>query len=328
MKRCLLHIGVPKTGSTALQKFLAANRPALRAHGLHYPEAGLRAHGHHDIAFLVGGGYPAWATPQDRPLDAIVRELAAELADSAVAVLSSENFYLQPNPRGVAEVLGQCGFGAQQVQVVVYLRRQDEAHLSWYNQAVKAQGYSGTIAESIAVTDPLWDYSTQLAQWAAVYGKENVLVHAYQPPGGPGSDIRRGFLRVAGVTETGFEFPVETDNSRINAEILEFQRMVNRLPLSPQQKRAAHKELMALTAATEKMTLFDDHPLLGTEERLAILARHAEGNAAVARTYLNRARLFDEALPHGLPPRAGHTTLGTEKLVYILAWLMAQRPNP
>jgi hypothetical protein len=327
MKRCLLHIGAPKTGFTALQKFLAANYLRLRGLGLHYPEASLRGFGHHDIAFLVAGGYPDWATAQDRPLEEMVRDLAAEIAGSEAAALSSENFYLQPNPPGVARLLEQAGIGTQQVQVVVYLRRQDEAHLSWYNQAVKAQGYSGTIAESIAATDALWDYSKQLARWAAVFGTQNILVRIYQPPQSSCGDIRRDFLRVAGLAETGFDFPAEAVNSRINAEILEFQRVVNRLPLTPQQKRGAHRELIALTAATEGTEVFDDPPLLGTEERFAILARYAEGNTAVARTYLSRAHLFDDAMPQGLPRRAERARLDTEKLVYILGWLMARRPN-
>lgn len=328
MKRCLLHIGAPKTGSTALQKFLATNRERLRALGLDYPHVSLRGFGHHDIAFLVGGGYPDWATPQDRPLGELMRDLAAEVAGSPAVALSSENFYLLPNPRGVAQVLEQAGIGAGDVRVIVYVRRQDEAHLSWYNQAVKAQGYAGTIAECIAATHSLWDYAAQLEQWAAVFGAGSLEVRVYQPPDRPGGDIRRDFLRLAGLAEDGFDFPAENVNTRINAEILEFQRMVNRLPLSPQQKRGAHKELIALTAATAGTGLFDDRPLLGADERAAILARYAASNDAVARAYLKQAHLFDDAMPQGLPRGAERTELNSEKLVYILGWLVAQRPNP
>jgi len=137
-------------------------------------------------------------------------------------------------------------------------------------------------------------------------------------------DIRRDFLRLAGVPEEGFDFPGEITNGRINAEILEYQRLVNRLPLSPQQKRGAHKELIALTAQAAGTGLFDDRPLLGAKGRAAILARHAKGNATVARTYLKRKRHFDDAMPRGLPRSTGRTELSTEKLVYILGCLIAQ----
>jgi hypothetical protein len=328
MKRCLLHIGAPKTGSTALQKFLATNRERLRTRGLDYPEVSLRGYGHHDLAFLVGGGYPAWATPQGRPLDELVDELAKAVADQPAIALSSENFYLQPNPAGVARMLERAGVGAAGVRVVAYIRRQDEAHLSWYNQAVKAQGYAGTIAENIAETRELWDYAAQLGRWAAVFGADRLVVRCYQPPEAAGGDIRRDFLRLAGVAEDGFDFPQEMTNSRINAEILEYQRRVNRLPLSPQQKRSAHKELIALTAESLGSGVFADRPLLGAEERAAILARHAEGNAAVARTYLGQARLFDDAMPPGLPKVAAPTELDNEALAAIVGWLDARRAGP
>lgn len=324
MKRCLLHIGAPKTGSTALQQFLAANRARLRRGGLDYPDVSLRGHGHHDLAFLVGGGYPEWATPQDRPLRDLVRDLAAAAADSGTVVLSSENFYLQPAPAGIARVLARAGIRARDTRIVVYLRRQDEAHLSWYNQAVKAQGYTGTLAKNIAETGKLWNYALQLAKWAAVFGKDNLDVRVYQDSD---ADIRRDFLRLAGLAEKGFKFPAEDTNSRINTEILEFQRRVNRLPLTPQQKRGAHKELIALTARTARARLFEDRPLLGVKERAAILARHAKGNETVARTYLKRKRLFDETMPRGLPRTAAKTELSSEKLAYILGWLIAQRPG-
>jgi len=326
MKRCLLHIGAPKTGSTALQMFLAANRERLHGLGLDYPDVSLRGYGHHDLAFLLGGGYPEWATPQPRPLHDLARELKEKIAASETVALSSENFYLLPNPRATAQLLEQAGFGRGCVRVVVWVRRQDEAHLSWYNQAVKAQGYAGTLRENVADTADLWDYAKQLGRWADAFGKENLEVQDYLPPDAPGGDIRHAFLRLARLPETGLEFPAEDVNSRINADILEFQRLVNRLPLTPQQKRGAHKELIALTTGTEDAGLFDDRPLLGADERRAILRRHAKGNATVAREYLKRKRLFDEAMPKGLPRKARRTELSCEKLAYILGWLIAKRP--
>ena len=48
MKRCILHIGPPKTGSTSLQHFLATNRETLAAHGIDYPAIGGGLH-HGDL---------------------------------------------------------------------------------------------------------------------------------------------------------------------------------------------------------------------------------------------------------------------------------------
>ena len=50
MRRLVLHIGGPKTGSTALQRTLFANRAALLERGFDYANVNLRGYGHHDLA--------------------------------------------------------------------------------------------------------------------------------------------------------------------------------------------------------------------------------------------------------------------------------------
>src|SRR5262245_44821842 len=143
-KHCWLHIGAPKTGSTAIQRFLTASRETLAARGCLYPQAACRARGHPDLAFLARGGYPHWATPQERDLDALVADLRNEIESSPQPniVLSSENFYLLCPAEGAAALMRRIGFAPDRITVVAYLRRQDEAAMSWYNQAVKAQGYA------------------------------------------------------------------------------------------------------------------------------------------------------------------------------------------
>ncbi|NCC94764.1 MAG: hypothetical protein EOM10_16105, partial [Opitutae bacterium] len=139
-----LHIGAPKTGSTALQRGLADSRESLLESGILYPEAASRAGGHHDLAFLLHGRYPEWAIPQDAPLETLWAELEAEVgAHSGDVILSSENFYLYPAPEALARLMEASEpFRRFRVRVVVYVRPQEAAVESWYNQAVKAQGVS------------------------------------------------------------------------------------------------------------------------------------------------------------------------------------------
>ena len=44
---CILHIGLPKTGTTSLQAALSENRESLLRHGVVYPETGLNGNGKH-----------------------------------------------------------------------------------------------------------------------------------------------------------------------------------------------------------------------------------------------------------------------------------------
>jgi hypothetical protein len=139
-KKCYLHIGAPKTGSTALQYFLYENRRKLAEHGWIYPDVSLRGFGHHDIALLLDGGYPEWALPQERSLSELIEELRKSIADCSQVILSSENFYLFPHPQQVAEnrVAGEVTHPrlshhpacVLRTKAVSYGRRYAD-HLSW-----------------------------------------------------------------------------------------------------------------------------------------------------------------------------------------------------
>ncbi len=82
-----IHAGLPKTGSTALQKFLYQNRFLLRPAGLLVPETGMTEGGAHHPFFFEAGGL----NPFER--SAAVNDLEAEIRDSgARAVLLSSEF--------------------------------------------------------------------------------------------------------------------------------------------------------------------------------------------------------------------------------------------
>lgn len=324
-KSCLLHIGAPKTGSTALQKFLTTNRDVLMRLSWEYPDVSLRGFGHHDLAFLVGEGYPEWALPQERTFDELLSDLISSVAERSRIIISSENFYLFPNPKGVAKMLRKANFSRETVKVVVYVRRQDDALVSWYNQVVKAQGYIGSITECIADNRNLWDYATCLEAWSDVFGRDNLIVRPYQIKDLVEGDIRHDFLWIAGLPPEVFNWSEEPINTRINRDLLEFQRLVNQLPLSPPEKRRFHKELIALTSATVMMGLFDDSPLLTSTQRQEILSSYANSNANVAKSYLGREQLFDESVSAELLQQEKGKGLSIEKLIYIFSWILARR---
>jgi hypothetical protein len=62
--------------------------------------------------------------------------------------------------------------------------------------------------------------------------------------------------------------------------------------------------------------------LLEARQRRKILAAYKAGNKVVAKTYLHRGELFLEPLDERDYPEA--TGLTTEKLAYIVGWLMAR----
>lgn len=326
-RTCFVHIGAPKTGSTFLQKALAADQAALLSAGLLYPPTTLRGYGHHDIAFLVGGGYPDWATPQPKPLARLLKETAADVRGHAGDVLfSSEDFFLFPEPDRLKEFLAACGaLEGRRARIIAYVRPQDQAYETWYNQAVKAMGETRPIDEAIAGYGELWDYDARIRPWAETFGRDAIDVRRYRPAGGAGPGLLEDFLDAIGRAQLRLaQAEAEIVNPRENRDLLEFQRGLNRLPLTAEQKRRFHRHLMALSQATKDSGIFDQRPLLGAGARRAILERHADGNEKVARAYLGADRLFDPIKDMDEAAEAGAGEgLTVEKLTLILGWIMA-----
>lgn len=296
--RWIVHIGAPKTGSTAIQRFLFEHRTRLPHHGVQYPDVNLRGYGHHDLAFLLHGRYPDWATPQDKTLVALGEMLRSFVATnvSPVIVLSSENFYLFPRPAELRRFLYAAGVAAEdRISIVCYLRRQDEAHISWYNQTVKAQGNSSGFEDSVEQNRALWDYAEQLKPWQREFGTPAIILRDYSPFSTAPADVRADFLSLLGIPGDAFTLPPARANERINRDILDFQRLVNRLPLKIAQKRRYHKRLIDLTSTMAGREFFDDLPFLSKADRAELNDYYTRSNAEVARRFLNRDDLFDAA---------------------------------
>lgn len=324
--KVFIHIGTPKTGSTAIQRFATDNRSRLLELGLRYPEAALRGFGHHDIAFLLGDGYPDWAKPQDEPLKSIAGRLSTECADfDGDILLSSENFYLFPHPEKLRAFLEEYQIDkGRDVKVIVYLRRQDDLFVSWYNQMVKAQGFSGTFDEALAEFSWLGDYDTQLGKWAGVFGTANLNVRRYPSADATDGGVMSDFWSVVcqGIETETSDAAENRQNIALGRDLLEIQRIINRLPLSIIEKRGFHHELMQLTAAGS--TLFSDVPIAGPDKRRAILEQFASANAEVARKYFGDEPLFSA----DLPPQGVETDyegLSVEKAIAALGWLLLRR---
>ncbi len=322
-RRCLLHIGAPKTGSTALEIFLSENRQVLAGYGWGYPAATSRGFGHHDLAYLVSGTYPDWALPQEKSFDDLLVTLAPAIADKPGIILSSEIFYLYAKPEDVADMLERLDIPVHNTSIVLYIRRQDDAHLSWYNQRVKAQGYAGTLHESIEEHRGLWDYEHKLALWSDVFGEKNIHVRIFHEDKLVNRDVRSDFLHILDVPANNFTLSANEINTRLCRDVLEFQRIINKLPLTPVQKRRYHSELMALSNSTCASDLFEDQPLLDTSGREQILEQYSGSNKAVARRFFGLDQLFDETMPVSAATDTS-CELNVEKVTAIIGWLLAR----
>lgn len=322
--RLILHIGAPKSGTTVVQAMCADNRDRLLGKGLLYPGAILRGMGHHDLAFLLSGGFPDWAKPADVTLESLARDLARECAGhEGDILLSSENFQLFPRPAAVREFLERAGLtDGRELHVLSYLRRQDALIGSWYNQMVKAQGFGGSIEEVLSDPPAFLDFESGVSVWADVFGQAAMSVRLYedavQAPGGLPADFLSVVAPGLSVDRLSFRDQV---NTRLTRDVLEIQRIINTLPLGVVEKRGLHHAFMALSSQAE-----EDWPLMTDEMRTEVFARYAPGNDALARTYFNRDRLYEP--PRALGPQSIYPGLTVETAVRTMAMAVLERDTP
>ncbi len=179
----LIHIGSPKTGSTALQFAMYTAAGELRRHGVYYASLGqVRAQ---EAGWAVVGGRAAVGRPTPRmdawhALVAEVREARAERV-----VVSNEDFARATADQVRAVV---SGIGGSRPHVVLVVRRLDRVIPSHWQERVKARearSYERWLEVVLAERSDDWswrhmwsfqDVEKVTERWGSVVGRENMTL--------------------------------------------------------------------------------------------------------------------------------------------------------
>ena len=181
----LLHVGVHKTGTTAIQAALADAREDLAAHGVRYPG---KLQAQHRAALALLGRPWGWnsrggSVMDRRHFDALVRRAAKH--DGRV-VISSEFFCEAPEEKALETV--QALGGPQQVRVVVTLRNLGKLLPSSWQQYLKyglTTDYEKWLEDVFAnpgaskISPTFWrrhDHGAVITRWSKAVGAHNVNV--------------------------------------------------------------------------------------------------------------------------------------------------------
>ena len=309
--RIVIHIGATKTGSTFIQHMLEKNRPALLREGVWFPEVGLfwqptRPHkqaGHSEFTKSVMRGDLALKHHIERGL---------ELMEGRVhtIVLSSEAYFLQENAPKLAEY-----FGGYPVEMIVYLRRQDEWANSQYCEFV-AGGAVGRVDVPVAewlvqpnVRERL-DYAGLLAKWVGHVGRENVHVRVYDRAQFEGGELISDFARTVSLPQlAALPRPDERqqNEARLSSGHVELIRLFNQRPFADRDSyfNFIEEAGTGIGAWRQSAGLPIAKPfVLSTAMADALMDEFAAANSEIARTYLGREDgvLFG---PRGKIPEAG-----------------------
>ncbi len=181
----LLHVGVHKTGTTAIQAALADARPELKAAGVAYPG---RLQAQHRAALAMLGRPWGWNTRGGAVMDrSHFDKLARKTQKASGRVVISSEFFCEAPGEVADEVVKALGGG--RVRVVVTLRNLGRLLPSSWQQYLKyglTTPYEKWLTDVFAepgvsknMTPTFWkrhDHADVLRRWSHAVGPENVTV--------------------------------------------------------------------------------------------------------------------------------------------------------
>lgn len=209
----LLHIGLPKTGTTTIQKFLRANREELHNQKLGLLEK-FGAPNNVDFVAYFARNSGKWAKQKGiendlekyryflsfgrdfrTDLDAAIG--SAKLAGGAL-LITSENFSGFLRSENELQTLHDfLTKYAKKIKVVCYVRPQVELVASRYSQELKARDQTANLAmamKSVNENNFVYNFHKIAQLWSSVFGEENLHLRTFEKNRLVEEDIRHDFL--------------------------------------------------------------------------------------------------------------------------------------
>jgi hypothetical protein len=304
-----LHIGMPKTGTTALQGWLHGHADFLGAHGIRYLATGRdRGTGtgrlicHNALAIAMSRGWHG--QPETAP-EAMAAEIAAH--EGAQCILSSEMFFGRDLTPLRQRYLSRI---ATPLRVFVYLRRFDDFIEADYKQRAKnglptggAERFVAERLERIEADPDYLNYGTAFERIKAQLPGAEIVPRLYLRDEMAGGNVILDFLSVLGVDPDTVPLPKVAANrslSRVASEALGlFDERAG-------YDKKARRRLGRALQQSGDARLYASGDVLLPQERARINTMLEARNAAMrAKFFAGRARLFPPA-PPGAERLRGH----------------------
>lgn len=332
--KTIVHIGMQKTGSTAIQQYLHHNRDELAANGVLFPK-GLGRLNQQTLPLIGKGNQSVSAlhrklkllTPEDAV--AHVRRASRRLGQQVreqrprTLILSSEQLSAEVrSPEDISRFAAWVRRYGPDPTIVVYVRRQDLWLLSRYSMQILYGGTHTFELPDPSATGPgtLFDYRWLVDRWAEEFGPDHVIVRVFERERLVRGDVVHDFMDAIGETALGSLPHPGQPNTSLDAGAIEFMRLFNAhvphmLDGGPNPLRRR------LIPAMETMPLAGPQWSLPAHVARDFVERFAEGNTDLARRYLRPpcGRLFNDHYRDGSLLRG--ELLSPERAVAIAAYL-------
>ena len=279
--RLVIHGGIHRTGTTTLQRSLAANRQFLLKQGILYP---FDKENHQSLCWEIRSNRLSGGELLDQ-IKAATRGVKA-----TTVILSGEDFCTHKDLSWLDPLRQEF-----ETEAHFYLRRQDTWLMSWYNQHVKwpfdhLKSRMNALEFLDTIDDYYWlDFYWLAQNWSSALGKENIRLHIFESA----VDIVSDFCQALKIEALGASNMPVTQNFSLPAEVLEFVRQFDIHSFRPRQRM---RFLEAVRTICEEQQ-FKGSNVYSPAVRNLILTRFAETNRLTATEFLSRenGKLFADA---------------------------------
>jgi hypothetical protein len=277
-KTILLHIGLPKTGTSLIQGAFMRAPEALARFEIRYLQAGTEVFddfGHHVLVMAALGERGRRIDP-GKPPETIAAAWAAAMAEIETCpepriFISSELFAFDvTDPADIARLRTDLSAGGRhRIRIVITLRDIVDLVNSVYAQRVR-DGYDGSIEDYLARIRPLLDWQAFVDRWAAVFGPVLLLRFEDLDRRAMADDFLR---RVFDLDYEGQLFGNQTANRSLPHSAVAFLREVNGSDMAPERKVDLRNHLHGFLGAHQTTMQRPDFLSAGDKSELRLNCR-------------------------------------------------------
>jgi hypothetical protein len=330
LKELIFHIGTPKTGSSALQVFLAKNRQSLLAKHVDYLPIGEIAlgaagkvssgNGAYLSRCVLRAGAPARITDGERYLREFFEAVRSSKAD--VGIISSELF-ADADEQELAAVIAQLRNMGIVSRCFYFVRRQVQCLASAYMQQVKRHGCTEQPADYVRRAYKhirfLRHHSFYLEQ-CDLFGAANVMCRTYETAIEAKRGLLHTMLKTLSIDAESLDFEVDDVNTSISTRELSIMLLVNRFhPRMKFSDMVIENAAQFGSAASGQVHNFLPRALVEEIERY-----FADENADIAREYFHRLELFAPLALRSEPQTVSVDDLSMPDLIAFFGGLLVR----
>lgn len=312
--KAIIHIGMPKVGSSSIQEFLKLNRPALLTRGIRYAPLNPKFGSQFELAAtgVVGAGESIrdpdarlvlqLRTPEDERAyaDRYRQTLDGWLQGWQEPLFVGSSEHIVPwlnSPERIAALDRFLSTRFESVRYVLYLRDQGAHILSSYSERIR-RGEDVDFSTHLEGRLKHLNLNMLVRRWEDAVGAARLDVRLLTRDALIGGDLIRDFCDVLGTARDGLQEPARM-NTALSVEEIALRRRLNRRLSVRRQNGAYNRWYFWALRLLGRMLPRPGTPLsLSPEDRQRVDAQFATSNERLrARRFPTRATLFPPPAP-------------------------------